>query len=258
MSEPPTEPRRLHVRELEPLAILWVHAFPLDGRMWRAPCEQLTGYRHLIPDLPGFGDSAPTRGPLTMEGAADMLVEVLDGRKIERAVTIGCSMGGYIALALARNHPDRLRALVLVDTRAEADSEEQRKNRETFAETVLRDGVGAARDALLPKLLASSEGPAASFVTEMIEAASPEGIANALRGMGQRADSTAQLSQVRVPTLVLVGEEDQLTPKELAAALAAGIPGARLEVIPGAAHLPPVEAPGQTARALGAFLKGLR
>mgnify|MGYP001571175188 CR=1 FL=1 len=238
--------------------VVWVHAFPLDSRMWSAQVEGLPGWRHLRPDLPGFGRSTPTVDVLAMDQTADAVVELLEMRGLERAVFAGCSMGGYVLLALCSRHLARVRGLVLIDTKAEADGPEAKANREAFAKKVLAEGPGAARDALLPKLLARPEGPAADRVARMILEATPQGIAAAQRGMAARADSTGLLPRIAAPTLVLVGEKDALTPPELSEKMAAAIPGARKIVIPGSGHLPPIEAPQPTTAAIREFLASLR
>jgi 3-oxoadipate enol-lactonase len=174
----------------------------------------------------------------------------------------GCSMGGYAAFAFARRHPQRLAGLVLQDTRAGADSEEAKKGRRTLARRVLDEGAAAAADAFLPKLLGATtqrERPElAARLREQILATRPEAIAAALHGLAAREDSRATLAIVRVPTLVLVGEEDVITPPEEAEAIARGIAGARLVRVPRAGHLANLENPRAVGSALGAFLRGVK
>ena len=241
----------------EPLLLL--HAFPLARFMWDAQAEALAASRRVIRfDARGFGDSALGEGPLAMERIADDAAALLDALGIERAVVGGCSMGGYAAFAFARRHPQRLQALYLQDTRAGADSEEARKGRLTLAERVLREGSSVAADAFLPKLLGETtkrEQPGlVAGLRERILATKPQAIANALRGLAARADSGPTLAQIRVPTLVLVGAEDVLTPPAESEAMAAAIPGARLGVVARAGHLASLEQPAAVTAALGAFL----
>jgi 3-oxoadipate enol-lactonase len=171
-------------------------------------------------------------------------------------------MGGYAALAFVRRHPRRLAGLVLQDTRAGADTPEAKANRATLAAKVLAEGASAAVEAFLPKLLGETtqrdRPDLAARLRERILATSPRGIANALHGLAARADSRETLPTIAVPTLVLVGAEDVLTPPAEAEAMAAAIPGARLGVIPGAGHLANLENPGAVNAALRAFLETSR
>ena len=240
-------------------ALLLLHAFPLGLYMWDAQVEALSATHRVVRfDARGFGGSAPGDGTLTMERIADDGAALLDHLGIEKAVVGGCSMGGYAAFAFVRRHPQRLTGLVLQDTRAGADTAEARASRATLASTVLVEGASAAEDAFLPKLVGETtrrERPdIVASLRERILATSPQGIANALSGLAARADSRETLPTIAVPTLVLVGAEDALTPPAEAATMAAAIPKARLDVIPGAGHLANLESPAAVNAALRAFL----
>jgi len=240
-------------------AVLLLHAFPLGLSMWEAQVEALCATHRVVRfDARGFGGSPPGDGPLTMERIADDGAFLLDHLGIARAVVGGCSMGGYAAFAFVRRHPQRLAGLVLLDTRAGADSAEAKASRATLGAKVLAEGASAAVEAFLPKLVGETtrrERPAlVASLRERILATSPRGIANALSGLAARADSRETLPTIAVPTLVLVGAEDVLTPPGEAATMAAAIPRARLDVIPGAGHLANLEDPGAANGALRAFL----
>jgi len=240
-------------------SVLLFHAFPLGLSMWDAQVEALMATHRVVRfDARGFGGSAPGDGPLTMERIADDGALLLDHLEIERAVVGGCSMGGYAAFAFVRRHPERLAGLVLQDTRAGADTEEARANRASLATRVLAEGASAAAEAFLPKLVGETtrrERPAlVASLRERILATSPRGIANALSGLAARADSRETLPTITVPTLVLVGAEDVMTPPGEAATMAAAIPRARLDVIAGAGHLANLEDPVALNAALVAFL----
>jgi pimeloyl-ACP methyl ester carboxylesterase len=193
-----------------------------------------------------------------MERIADDGAALLDHLGIAKAVVGGCSMGGYAAFAFVRRHPQRLAGLVLQDTRAGADDAEGKANRATLAAKVLADGAPAAVEAFLPKLVGkTSHGERPALVAglrERILATSPKGIANALHGLAARADSRDTLPTIAVPTLVVVGAEDVLTPPAEAATMAAAIPRARLDVVPRAGHLANIENPDAVNTALRAFL----
>ncbi len=239
--------------------LVLLHAFPLGRFMWDPQWEALARGRRLLRfDARGFGGSDLVPGPLTMDRIADDAAALLDRIGAERAVVGGCSMGGYAAFAFARRHRERLAGLVLQDTRAGADSEEARGNRLRLAERVLAEGAVAAADAFLPRLLGETtqrERPElASQLREKILGARPESVAAALRGLAERPDSRDTLASIRVPTLVLVGEEDLLTPQAEAEAIARGIAGARLALVPRAGHLASLENPAAVNEALDAFL----
>jgi pimeloyl-ACP methyl ester carboxylesterase len=248
------------------LLILFVHGFPHAGRFWSPVVQALArrpeaaGWRVVAPDLRGFG-SAPPAPPLTLEQFADDLAGVLDGLGVRRAVVCGLSMGGYVALALWRRHPERVRALVLADTRAGADDEAQRARRVALAETARREGAAAVAESQLAGALGRTtrEGdPArAEALRALMAAASVEGIVGALDAMRARPDSTPILPTISVPTLVIVGAEDVLTPPKEARALAAAIPGAALVELPAAGHVSAWERPEAFADALVGFVAGL-
>jgi 3-oxoadipate enol-lactonase len=239
--------------------LLFLHAFPLDLRMWDAQAEAFGATHRVVRfDCRGFGGSPPGDGLLTMERIADDAAALLDHLDLSKAVVVGCSMGGYAAFAMARKHPERLRGLVLADTRAEPDSDEARRNRALLAEKVRLEGAQAAADAFLPRLLGATtqrERPGVvARLRETILAASPRGICDALAGLAARADSRGTLREIRVPTLVTCGEEDTLTPPADAEALQRAIPGARLELISRAGHLPSLESPEELNAVLRRFL----
>lgn len=239
--------------------VLFLHAFPLGLAMWDAQVAALRGQHQLIRfDDRGFGGSPPGDGLLSMERIADDAAALLDHLGIGRAVVCGLSMGGYAAFAMVRRHAGRLRGLVLADTRAGSDTAEAREGRAALAEKVLKEGAIAAADAFLPKLLGETtkrERPqVVARVREIVLGNPPRGIADALAGLAARADSTPTLREIRVPTLVLCGEEDALTPPSDAEALRSGIAGSRLVLVPRAGHLANLEDPDAFNRALLGFL----
>ena len=243
-------------------AILFFHGFPLDLTMWDGQAAALVPTHTVIRfDARGFGLSPVGDGLLTMERIADDGARLLDHLGLGQAVVGGCSMGGYAAFAMARRHPSRLRGLVLQDTRAAADTPESRNNRALQAEKVLKEGASAAAEALLPKLLGETtrrtRPEVVARVRERILTTSPRGIADALAGLAARADSTPTLREIRVPTLVLCGAEDVLTPPAEAEAMAAAIAGARLAIVPEAGHLANLENPDAFNAVLLAFLAGV-
>lgn len=240
-------------------ALLLLHAFPLGLFMWEPQVETLAAtHRVICFDARGFGASDRGEGPLTMERIADDAAALLDQLGVAKAFVGGCSMGGYAALAFARRHPQRLLGLVLLDTRAGADTDEGKAGRAALAAKLLAEGSSAAVSAFLPKLLGETtkreQQPLVARLRERILATSPQAIADALHGLAARVDSRPTLAQLSVPTLVLVGAEDVLTPPAEAEAMATAIPRARLEVVPRAGHLANLEQPEAVNAALRAFL----
>ena len=242
-------------------AVLLIHGYPLDRTLWRHQVDHLAGFRRIAPDLRGMGLSdAPDLG-YSMTTYADDLAALLDSLGVDVVVVVGLSLGGYVAFEFVRRWRRRVRGLVLMDTRSEADSAEARRARDSSAAAVRDAGPAAIADAMLPKLFAREslkEAPAAEAVRRMILASPPAGLAGALGAMRDRPDSTPLLSTLGgIPTLVVVGEDDRVTPPDGARAMAEAIPGARFQVVPGAGHLTPIEQPAATTRLLGEFLSSL-
>jgi len=211
----------------------------------------------VTPDLPGFGASGlpPAR---TMDEMAEAVLKVLDDRGIERAVIGGLSMGGYVTFALYRRAPERFSAMLLADTRATADNDQQKEGRRRMIATVREQGPSAVADEMLPKLLGTTSHrdrpELADRVREMIEANSAEAIAGAAEAMMGRPDSRPLLATIAVPTLLVCGEEYTLTPPSDSEALHAGTAGSRLVKLPGAGHLSNMEVPAAFSDALNVFL----
>ena len=241
-------------------ALLFVHGYPLDGTLWRHQAGAFPGWRTLIPDLRGLGRSdAPDVG-YSMATYADDLASLLDAVGVDDVVLAGLSMGGYVAFEFVRRHRPRVRGLVLADTRAQADSAEGRKGREAAMATAREGGAPLIADQMLTRLLSPSAPEALrESVRAMMAAAPVPGILGALVAMRDRADSTELLPTLEgLPTMVVVGEEDAITPPADARAMAKAIPGARLVEIPGAGHLAPLEQPEGFNRELASFLERLQ
>jgi 3-oxoadipate enol-lactonase len=236
--------------------ILFVHAFPLNRRMWAPQVEALSAhYRCLTVDLRGFGESDAPVGPYSLEQIADDLAGLLDAQHLERVTLVGLSMGGYLAFAFWRKYAGRLRALVLADTRAAADTEAVRKGREELARRAEAEGLAPVVATQLPRLLSPAAPPELQeWVRDMIEEATPQGVAGALRAMAARPDSREVLEQIECPTLVIAGGDDAVTPAAEMEAMAGRIPGSDFVTLSGAGHLSNLEAPASFNAALSAFL----
>jgi len=238
-----------------------VHGFPLDRTMWRHQLAALTRWKRVAPDLRGCGASSAPSDGYSMGRYADDLIAVLDSLGEQQAVFCGLSMGGYVLFELLRRHPERVRALVLMDTRAEADTIEGKRARDELIAVAKSEGAEGIAKRMLPKLLAPStvqtQPEVERQVGEMIRRTSVVGIVGALEAMKERPDSRPLLSQIKVPTLVMVGVDDTLTPPPLSRAMADAIPGARYAEVPAAGHLAPLEQPLVASRLLADFLAGL-
>ena len=240
--------------------VLFVHGFPFDRTMWRHQLAALSRWKRVALDLRGAGESTGPKSPegYSMARYADDLVAALDALGIRQTVVCGLSMGGYVLFDLLRRHRDRVKAIVLACTKPDADSAEARRNRDALAALAEREGQDAVVERLLPRLLApvtpSAQPEVVGQVREMARRWSIPGIVGAVRAMRDRSDSTETLRQLRLPTLVLAGSEDQIAPPEVARAMAALVPGAQLYVVPAAGHLAPLEQPLATTRRLVDFL----
>lgn len=236
--------------------LLLVHAFPLDASMWDEQVDALKGEAAVLaPSLPGFGGTPGPGELLTVEAMANSLVGELDSAGAERAVVCGVSLGGYAAFAMWRLHSERIAGLVLADTRAEADDDLGKDRRRKLAETVKLEGSGWLADNP-PPLLSEGADPALwEKVKEIIRRQPAHAIAAASLGMAERPDARPILGQIHVPTAVIVGSADTLTPPEMSEAIAGAIPGAELTVLDGAGHLSNLEEPKGFAEAIRNLLR---
>jgi pimeloyl-ACP methyl ester carboxylesterase len=244
-------------------AVVLLHGYPFNRSMWREQVLMLsTRYRVITPDLRGHGETTTSDAATIVEMAQDVAA-LLDELEIKHVVMGGLSMGGYVALAFYRRFgPERVLALILADTRSQADTTEARRNREEQAEKILKQGMSSIADDFLKKVLTPamlSEKPEiVERVREMVVTTKRQGAAAALRGMALRQDQTDFLPEIIAPTLIIVGSEDQLTPPVDAEMMHRAIRGSRLEIIEGASHLSNLERPAEFNRALKNFLDALQ
>jgi len=245
----------LHVfREGEGIALVLLHGFPLDHRMWLAAAAGMPGNHPVLamdlPGTPGHSDDLPEP---SIEASADAVASAMAEAGIPRAVVAGMSMGGYVALALAERHPDRVAALALVDTKSTADAPEARANRLRVADEAEQgDTVAPVRpmaSTLVGATTRSTRPGIGSQIAEWIEDQVPAGIAWSQRAMAARPDRGDVLARFAGPVTVVVGDEDDVTPPDGAERLAA-LADARLVVVPHAGHMAVVEQPDDVAAAL--------
>jgi pimeloyl-ACP methyl ester carboxylesterase len=243
-----------------PLVLL--HPFPVHHDFWRPVAEALVlRYRLVMPDLRGHGDSSVGDGPATMAKHAADLLRVMDDTQVGTAVCVGVSIGGYLLWEFWRRHRARVRALVVSNTKAQADNHEGRANRLKAAEDVLKRGPEPFIEGMLPKVLGRTTVETRPDLVDsargMMKRMSPDDIAQVQRGMAERPDSVETLKMIDVPTLVLTGEEDTLTPLADAELIRQNIRGSNLRVIPRAGHYAMFEQPQHASQLLRHFLDSL-
>lgn len=244
--------------------VLFIHGFPHDRSLWDEQVSALsTHVRCIAPDLRGFGESS-TDGPYSVDQYADDLASLLKHLSIEHAVICGLSMGGYIAMAMWRRHRDMVMALVLCDTKAGADTEEARKKRNDLIATAEREGSAKVAELQLPGMVGKTTRERRPDIVErarvMMERAPVAGIVGALTALRDRPDSRESLGSVNVPTLVIVGDEDALTPVSEAEGIVAALSPAakaKLEIVQGSGHASCMERPAAVTHALADFLATL-
>jgi len=244
------------------LPIVFLHAFPLNRTMWAQQEEALAlEFRVITVDLRGHGESDAPLWRYTLDQSADDVHALLDQLSIQQALFVGLSMGGYVLFAFYRKYAARVRGMILADTKAQADTEEGRDGRFQMAQTAYKKGPSAIADIMIQKLLSPAtiqEKPAlVQHVRAMIENNQISGIAGDLMAMAERPDSLPLLPQISCPTQLIVGELDQATPPSDAKLMAEKIPGARLAIIPGAAHLTNLEQPETFNQIIATFASEL-
>lgn len=246
-----------------PLVVL-LHGFPLDRTMWEFQIGSIgSTYRVLTPDLRGHGRSVAPAGTYTIDAMADDVIETLDSLELTAPLVLGgLSMGGYVALSIAARYPERLRALMLMDTKATADTPDAARVREDLAREVERgNSVQPVVQAMLPRLFApgnrTRRADRLTRLGEQMMRTPALGVIGALRGLALRPDRTADLARITCPTLALVGAEDAITPPADMKAIASKVPNARYVEVPEAGHLAPLENPTAVDAAILDFLKSL-
>ena len=235
--------------------VLLLHAFPLDNTMWEPQIGILSKrFRIIAPDMRGFGKSQPA-SPWTMHDMADDLNALLDHLAVPSAAIVGVSIGGYIALALWSKFPQRVRQLVLSNSRARADNDTEKAARNDMIAAIEQSGTAILPDRMLPRLLQPNpQADVVRRVRAVIERADSTAAAYALMAMRDRMDFSSMLHRMTCPVMVLTGENDAIIRVEDARAVAEAIPGARFVNIPDSGHLSNLENPDAFNDALLSFL----
>jgi 3-oxoadipate enol-lactonase len=249
------DPQSAHV-------LLLIHAFPVGMRLWE-PVTVPDGWRALAPALSGFdGTDPPPHASTSIDDYARNIVEFMNQVGVDHAVLGGLSMGGYVGFALWRLDRLRWRGLVLADSRAGADSEQARAGREKMLQTLDARGTHGVADEMLPKLLGrttrTEQPQLVEHVRRLIQRQTNEGVRAAIVRLRDRPDSTPLLTEISVPALVIVGDEDEVTPPAEAEQMQAQLQDARVVRIPQAGHLSCLENPPAFNAALASFLSAIR
>lgn len=236
--------------------LVLVHGHPFDRTMWRPQVEHFSakGWRVIAADLRGYGETTVVPGITPLDVFAADVAGLLDHLGVERFVLGGLSMGGQIVMQCVQAFPERLKGVILADTFAQAETEEGRRDRNAMADRLLREGMSGYAAEVKWKMVARHNPEAAEFVAGLMHAAPPEGAAAALRGRAERPDYSETLEKITVPTLVIVGSEDEYTPVKDAEYMSERVPGSTLVVVDGAAHMPNLERPEVFNRAVEELL----
>src|SRR5690349_17394726 len=242
--------------------VVLLHPFPANHHFWDGCIPYLEDrYRLILPDLRAHGDSSPGTGAATMEKHARDVAALCDHLQIEKALFVGVSIGGYVLFEFWRQSRERVTALVLADTRAEADSDDARQGREKSIQQVQERGPGPLIDAMIPKLLGEStlrnRPDIVDSARTMMSRMTVPGLVAALQGLAARPDSVPTLKSIRVPVLMVFGEEDVLTPRSAAEPMVRQIIRSRLEIVPRAGHYAAFEQPELFGTLLRTWLDGM-
>jgi 3-oxoadipate enol-lactonase len=236
--------------------LVLVHGHPFDRSMWRPQVERFTaeGWRVIAADLRGYGESTVVPGTTPLPVFASDIAALLTHLGVDEFVLGGLSMGGQIVMECARLFPQRIRGLILADTFAQPETGDGRRKRHEMADRLLREGMSGYATEVLWKMVAPHNVAAGEHVAKMMHNAPPEGAAAALRGRADRPDYTDLLGTITVPTLVVVGSDDEYTPVEDAKYMHERVPGSTLVVVDGAAHMPNLERPEEFNKAVTELL----
>ena len=229
--------------------LVLIHGFPLDHRIWDQMVPYLKNEFDLItPDLRGFGESSIDDHQITMDSYAADIAALLDQLSIQKAVIAGHSMGGYVALAFAKRYPERLLGLALFGSQAVADNADRKEGRYKTAAEVAEKGIGDLVEAMAPKF--SSDENIQGTVSQIMEQQAPAAYIGALRAMAERLDSTELLRSFQFPVVIVHGDADALIPIDRAREIKEILSKAHYLEIPSGGHVPMLEFPVETAKAL--------
>lgn len=240
-------------------AIIFIHGFPLNKTMWSKQVTTLKeNYRVVAYDIRGHGNSETGDDDFSIEVFVSDLLSLMDALKIDKAILCGFSMGGYIALNAIENYPERFTALLLCDTNCTEDMPEAKENRMKAIENIKEKGVAQYADESLKKLFAptsiSNQIKEVAIVREMIMKTTTQSLYKSLTALAKRKETCSKLHEIKVPTLIMVGKEDIITPPEVALRMHEKIKGSKFHIIENAGHLSNMENPAEFNKQLSEFL----
>jgi pimeloyl-ACP methyl ester carboxylesterase len=252
-------PTLAHEDRGEGPALVFLHGHPFSRAMWASQVDVLSDeFRVVAPDLPGYGESLTLDQVMTMRRFAEAVLELLDALEIERATVVGLSMGGLVAMELGLGYPERVAGVVLAATTAAPPTEEDAERRRRAAADIDAHGMLGHTAEMLPRLFgpAASRDPALTVpIATMMLRTNPLGAASALRGRAKRPDYERLLRDLRPPALVIVGDRDAYSTKEVTDQLVGALPDPEVVVLPGVGHFPNLEAPDAFDEAVRAFTR---
>ncbi len=241
--------------------IVFLHGFPFESSMWDEVIAGLqVHYRCIAPDIRGLGESQSLAGPVSMDDYVDDLFQLMEELQLNKPIIVGLSMGGYIALRALEREQEKFSKAILFDTKSQPDADTARINRFKGMATIRNEGLAPFVEGFVPPTLhrenRRSRQELMNRLIQKAETFPKTGVMNALMAMAARTDTTPFLKQIRIPTLLIVGEGDELTTPAIMNVMQTEIPGSRLATIPGAGHLPPLENPQATLSTMLEFLNG--
>lgn len=244
------------------IPVIFLHGFPFDKTMWHIQLDYLSSsYRLIACDIRGFGKSIDEETPLGMDLFADDLVTFMDNLSIDKAVICGLSMGGFIALNAIERFPDRFMALVLCDTQCMADTPEMKDKRHASIDEIKANGASGFNEAFIKKVFhkesLKNKKDLVKQLKSIVNANSPHIISGGLSALAKRSETCSGLEKINVPTLIICGREDEVTPLAQSELMHEQIKGSILKVIDQAGHVSNLEQPKEFNKHLGEFLSGL-
>ena len=242
------------------LPVVFIHGFPFNHEMWKPQIPVLThNIRAIMYDLRGHGLSDVGDGQFTIEMFVDDLIAMLDYLNLEKVILCGLSMGGYIALRAAERNPDRIKGMILCDTKSEPDTNEAKIKRSSTIKTIKESGVKVFTDEFVKTIFwektFKNNPEVVDFIKDIINKNSPIGICGTLLALASRTDTTASLSSVKIPTCIIAGEHDKITPPSTAQSMHNAIPKSELHILQNAGHLSNLENPTEFNKILLSYLK---
>lgn len=239
--------------------IIFIHGFPYDHSMWQKQIEEFgNDYFCVSYDVRGLGESPTDDGQFTMEAFVDDLEMILDGLKLEKSILCGLSMGGYISLRAVERFQNKFSALILCDTKSEADNNEGKLKRAAAIRQINSGGFAEFVESFIRNCFSekfiNEQKEEYKKIVDRSKKNSPLGVKGCLLAMAGRTDTTGSLNKINLPTLLICGREDKLTPPDIMKSMSDKISRAKFSIVENAGHMSPVEQPAVVNKAIKDFL----